>query len=273
MFWVPRKLQVEFDLPTYTCTCKLIFVSAREARAIKASEGRLLMQGKKILVIEDDKDIQGLITYNLEKENYEVTGALSGDIGLSSAKTGSFDLILLDLMLPGIDGLEICRALKADPRARTVPIIIVTAKGEEADIVLGLELGADDYIVKPFSPKVLTARVKAILRRHDSPKLEKDQVIRAGQLQIHPGKREVLMEDKPVELTFTEFEILRYLAGHPGWVFTRYQIVNALKGEDYPVTDRSVDVQIAGLRKKLGPSGELIETIRGVGYRFKDMDL
>ncbi len=230
------------------------------------------MQAKKILVIEDDKDILELIQYNLQKENYDVTGVSSGEIGLNDAKSGLFDLVLLDLMLPGIDGLEICRVLKADPLTQSIPIIIVTARGEEDDIVLGLELGADDYIVKPFSPMVLTARVKAVLRRRELPKSEKDQAIRAGHLQIHPGKREVLCEGNEVKLTFTEFEILHYLASHPGWVFTRYQIVNALKGDDYPVTDRAIDVQIAGLRKKLGTSGDLIETIRGVGYRFKDMD-
>lgn len=171
-------------------------------------------------------------------------------------------------MLPGIDGLELCKILKGDPNTKDIPIIMVTAKGEEADIVLGLELGAEDYIVKPFSPRVLIARVKAVLRREKLKTPDNDQILRIGKLVIHPGKRQAMLKGKAVDLTFTEFEILRYLASHPGWVFTRYQIVDAVRGKDHPVTDRSVDVQIAGLRKKLGEHGDLIETIRGVGYRF-----
>jgi two-component system phosphate regulon response regulator PhoB len=147
---------------------------------------------------------------------------------------------------------------------------MLTAKGEEADVVTGLELGADDYITKPFSPRVLLARVKAVLRRRIKDLPEETAVIRIHDLVIHPGRREVLVSGSPVQLTYTEFGILNYLAKRPGWVFTRNQIVDAVRGDDYPVTDRSVDVQIVGLRKKLGPAGNYIETVRGVGYRFRE---
>lgn len=226
------------------------------------------MQVSSILVVEDDGDIRELIRYNLQKEGYDVVAVSSGETAIKEVKSRTFDLILLDLMLPGIDGLEICKLLKSNPQSSEIPIIMVTAKGEEADIVVGLELGADDYIVKPFSPKVLAARAKAVMRRKQMTVSEDRQIVNVGDLTIHSGKREVLLGGKQIELTYTEFELLKFLAQRPGWVFTRYQIVDALKGEDYPVTDRSVDVHIVGLRKKLGHYGELIETIRGVGYRF-----
>jgi two-component system phosphate regulon response regulator PhoB len=172
-------------------------------------------------------------------------------------------------MLPGIDGLEVCKKLKSDAKTQSIPIIMLTAKSEEADIVTGLELGADDYITKPFSPKVLVARVRRVLHRNIAHDLEKSPV-KIHELTIDPGRRQVLIKNKPVDLTFTEFNILYALAKRPGLVFTRYQIVDALHGDDYLVTDRAVDVQIVGLRKKLGPCGKYIETVRGVGYRFKD---
>jgi two-component system, OmpR family, alkaline phosphatase synthesis response regulator PhoP len=228
------------------------------------------MPGERLLIIEDDKDILELIKYNLQKERYQIATASNGEEALEAVKARQFDLILLDLMLPGLDGLEICKILKADSSLTAIPIIMVTAKGEETDIVLGLELGADDYIVKPFSPRVLIARVRSILRRKNKTDIE--NVIKINDLTIHPGKREVHIKNKTLDLTFAEFELLYHLASRPGWVFTRYQIVNAVKGDDYPVTDRSVDVQIAGLRKKLGAYGDLIETIRGVGYRFSDKE-
>jgi len=231
------------------------------------------MSTKSVLVVEDDKDILELIKYNLQKEQYKVTGASDGEKAMDAIHSQTFDLIVLDLMLPGMDGLEICKILKADAQLSRIPIIIVSAKGEESDIVLGLELGADDYMVKPFSPRVLIARVRSVLRRRTEEKIPREQDIKISDFSIHPGKREVRISDKVMELTFTEFELLYYLARHPGWVFTRYQIVNAIKGDDYPVTDRSVDVQIAGLRKKLGTYGNLIETIRGVGYRFTEKEV
>jgi two-component system alkaline phosphatase synthesis response regulator PhoP len=228
------------------------------------------MSRTEILVIEDDEDILELIKHTLSREGYQVTGAKSGEDGLKSARAGRFALILLDLLLPGIDGLDLCKILKADARTSSTPIVMVTAKGEEADVVAGLEVGADDYITKPFSPKVLVARVRAILRRRREPQADVEAPLRIGDLVIHPGRREVQLKGKRVDLTFGEFQILHYLAARPGWVFTRYQIVNAVRGEDYPVTDRSIDVQIVGLRRKLGQYGEYIETVRGVGYRFLD---
>jgi two-component system phosphate regulon response regulator PhoB len=173
-------------------------------------------------------------------------------------------------MLPGIDGLEVAKILKNDSKTQDIPIIMLTAKGEEADIVTGLELGADDYITKPFSPRILTARIRAVLRRKSTPPSDETSIIQHNGLIIHPGRRDVRINGKPVELTYTEFQVLHYLAKRPGWVFTRYQIVEAVRGDDYPVTDRSVDVQIVGLRKKLGFYGKYIETVRGVGYRFRE---
>ncbi|OGC92415.1 MAG: DNA-binding response regulator [candidate division Zixibacteria bacterium RBG_16_53_22] len=223
-----------------------------------------------ILVVEDDADILELVKYNLSREGYQVATATTGEEALKSARSKQFDLILLDLLLPGIDGLELCRIMKHDSKIAHVPIIMVTAKGEEADIVAGLELGADDYMTKPFSPRVLLARVRAVLRRRSEPTADKTAPIKIDDLVIHPGRREVSINGKPVDLTFGEFQMLYHFVNRPGWVFTRYQIVNAVHGEDYPVTDRSVDVQIVGLRRKLGNFGKYIETVRGVGYRFSD---
>jgi len=230
------------------------------------------MSKERILIVEDEEDILALVHYNLTKEGYRATTATSGEEGLKLARDENPDLILLDLMLPGMDGLEVCRALKNRAETQSIPIIMLTAKGEEADIVTGLELGADDYVTKPFSPKVLIARIRAIARRGREalPEEGGEQVIHINDLVIHPGRNEVLVQGQPVDLTFTEFRVLQFLAGRPGWVFTRYQIVNAVRGEDYSVTDRAVDVQVVGLRKKLGPCGIYIETVRGVGYRFKD---
>jgi len=228
------------------------------------------MAKEKILVVDDEEDILELLRFNLSRERYQVSCALTAEKALSLVQSEAPDLIVLDLMLPGIDGLEVARQLKNDPATKNIPIVMLTAKGEEADIVTGLELGADDYITKPFSPRILLARVRAVLRRKTTVSQEKESVIRVHDLTIHPGRHEVLVDGKPVQLTFTEFGILNYLARRPGWVFTRSQIVDAVRGDDYFVTDRSVDVQIVGLRKKLGPAGKYIETVRGVGYRFKD---
>ncbi|MDY6792778.1 MAG: response regulator transcription factor [Thermodesulfobacteriota bacterium] len=229
------------------------------------------MSGDKILIVDDEKDILELIGYNLEKEGYKIIKALSGETALRSSRSENPDLILLDLMLPGIDGLDVLKKLKKDAKTMHIPTILLTAKGEEADIVAGLELGADDYITKPFSPRVLLARIRAALRRQKEETVDLQSVIHIHDLEIHPGRRSVSVKGSPVELTFTEFQILFLLARRPGWVFTRSQIVDGIRGDDYPVTDRSVDVQIVGLRKKLGPLGKYIETVRGVGYRFKDI--
>jgi two-component system phosphate regulon response regulator PhoB len=228
------------------------------------------MTKERILVVDDEEDILELVRYNLVKEGYQVTGTLSGEEALKKARTEAFDLIVLDLMLPGIDGLEVAKRLKAGEKTQNIPILMLTAKGEEADIVTGLELGADDYITKPFSPRVLIARVRAAFRRKIVKTEEDTAVVRIHELEIHPGRRSVLSGGKPVDLTYTEFQVLYMLARRPGWVFTRSQIVDTVRGDDYPVTDRSVDVQIVGLRKKLGPFGKYIETVRGVGYRFRE---
>ncbi len=221
-------------------------------------------------MVEDEEDILELVRFNLSREGYSVMGAATGEDAWRVASSELPALIVLDLMLPGIDGLEVTKMIKNDSRTRDIPIIMLTAKGEESDIVTGLELGADDYITKPFSPRILVARVRTVLRRKVKEPTEESSVLKINDLVIDPGRHEVLVEGKPVELTFTEFGILSYLTRRPGWVFTRSQIVDAVRGDDYFVTDRAVDVQIVGLRKKLGPASKYIETVRGVGYRFKE---
>jgi len=228
------------------------------------------MTKQKILVVDDEKAILELVRYNLLREGFAVTTVEDGEKALESIRAHPPELIVLDLMLPGIDGLEVCRQLKQDASTRQIPIVMLTAKGEESDIVIGLELGADDYIPKPFSPRVLIARIKAVLRRHKSAPARESDDIKIGELVLRPGRAEVLCQDQKVELTATEFRILHLLMRKPGWVFTRSQIVEAARGENYYVTDRAVDVQIVGLRHKLGECGKLIETVRGIGYRFKD---
>jgi two-component system phosphate regulon response regulator PhoB len=229
-----------------------------------------LMAKETILVVEDEEDIRELLKYNLEKEGYQVFGAATGEEGLRAVRDRRPDLLLLDLMLPGIDGLEVCRRIRGEAQTRHLPIIMLTAKGEEADIVTGLELGADDYITKPFSPRVLLARLRAALRRRSQPLPAQTALLTTDELVIHPGRHEVLLQGQSIQLTVTEFRLLHLLVRKPGWVFTRTQIVNEIHGEDYPVSDRSIDVQIVSLRKKLGAFGSHIETIRGIGYRFKD---
>jgi two-component system phosphate regulon response regulator PhoB len=228
------------------------------------------MSKERILVVEDEEDILELLRVNLSREGYEVVCVSSGEEALKIFKKNVPDIVILDLMLPGIDGLDVAKMLKNDPQGKEIPILMLTAKGEEADIVTGLELGADDYMTKPFSPRVLIARIRAVLRRKVKATSEETSIIRIHNLIINPGRHEVLVDGEAVQLTYTEFGIINYLARRPGWVFTRSQIVDAVRGEDYPVTDRSVDVQVVGLRKKLGPAGQCIETVRGVGYRFKE---
>jgi two-component system phosphate regulon response regulator PhoB len=228
------------------------------------------MRNEKILVVDDEEDILELVRHHLDREGYAVRCAASGEAALQSAKSEAVDLIILDLMLPGIDGLEVTRRLKTDPRTQQIPILMLSAKGEESDVVTGLELGADDYVTKPFSPRILIARVRASIRRQIKGPPDETAVIQAHDIEIHPGRRTVQANGQPVNLTYTEFQVLSILARRPGWVFTRSQIVDMVRGDDYPVTDRSVDVQIVGLRKKLGSCGHYIETVRGVGYRFKD---
>jgi two-component system, OmpR family, alkaline phosphatase synthesis response regulator PhoP len=233
------------------------------------------MVRQSVLVVEDEEDIRELVSYNLLKEGYQVAGAGSGEDALSAVEAKTPDLILLDIMLPGLDGLKVCRKLKDDPAFAAIPIIMLTAKGEETDIIAGLNMGADDYVTKPFSPKVLLARVQAVLRRaeaerDDSQEEEDSELVEIRDLKIHTGRHEVFVGGKPVELTATEFKLLHFLAQQPGWVFTRQQILDGVHGDDYAITNRAVDVQIVGLRRKLGAVGSYIETVRGVGYRFKE---
>ncbi len=228
------------------------------------------MAGEQILVVEDEEDVRELIVYHLERDGYGVRAVATGEDALQALKSGAaVDLVLLDLMLPGMSGLDVCRRLRAGD-GPGVPVLMVTARGEEADVVAGLELGADDYVAKPFRPRELLARVRAVLRRQRQPVTAQDAVTALHGIEIHPGRREVRVDGQLVDLTYTEFEVLRVLAARPGWVFTRYQIVDAVRGSDYPVTDRSVDVQLVGLRRKLGAAADCIETVRGIGYRFKD---
>ena len=230
------------------------------------------MTRESILVVEDEKDILELVSYNLTKSGYRVTGVPTGEAALDRVRSDPPSLVVLDLMLPGLDGLDVCRILTRDPRTAHIPILMLTARGEDADVVTGLELGAQDYVTKPFSPRVLQARIRALLRRHgaDDTDDEGDAVLTRHGLTIDPGRREVRIGKTRVDLTFTEFAVLHFLARRPGWVFTRNQIIETVRGGDYPVTERSVDVQVVGLRRKLGAAGNCIETVRGVGYRLKE---
>jgi two-component system phosphate regulon response regulator PhoB len=228
------------------------------------------MAREKILVVEDEEDILDLIAYHLQKEGYVALKATTGEAALERLPAGRPDLVILDLMLPGMDGLEVCRRMKADPQTREIPIVMVTARGEEADVVSGLEMGAADYLSKPFRPRELIARVRAVLRRGGGAVPDAKESILLHDILIDPRRREVRVQGRRVELTHTEFEILHFLARRPGWVFSRYQIVDAVRGDNYPVTDRSVDVQIVGLRRKLGRAARHIETVRGSGYRMQD---
>jgi two-component system phosphate regulon response regulator PhoB len=244
------------------------FTSPRRSREQDEKKG-LTMASDNILVVDDEEDILELLRYNLSQAGYGVRTAASGEAALRMTTEDLPDLMVLDLMLPGIDGLEVTRRLKKNSDTARFPIIMLTAKGEESDVVVGLEMGADDYVTKPFSPKILLARVKSVLRRNQQEEARDEEgILTIRELVIHPGRRHVTVDGEPVDLTYTEFQVLHHLARRPGWVFTRTQIVDAVRGEDYPVTDRSVDVQIVGLRKKLGRFGQYIQTVRGVGYRF-----
>ena len=231
----------------------------------------MLNEKNKILIVEDEQDIRDLLIFNLQKEGFKVESADNGDSALSLIRKNNFDLILLDLMLPGIGGFDLTRILKNDRKTSKTPILMLTAKGEESDIIKGLELGADDYMTKPFSIKVLIARINKILIK-SSNRSDEANVLKHNSLSINLKARDVIVEGKKIDLTFTEFEILKLLASHSKWVYTRSEIINNIRGDDYIVTDRTIDFQIVGLRKKMGPVGKYIKTVRGVGYRFEDED-
>jgi len=229
------------------------------------------MSNKKIVIIEDEPDILEVLSYNLKREGFEVFSAINGILGLSLVEKELPDLVLLDLMLPGMDGIEICSTVKKNPATQNTLIIMVTAKGEESDIVLGLGVGADDYISKPFSPKELVARVKAVLRRGVLVEnTSQTDIVEVGHLAIDSSKYEVLIDGREVRLTATEFRLLHYFASNPGRVFSREQLLSRAMGDDVVVVDRNIDVHIRGIRKKMGIEPPLIETIRGVGYRLLD---
>ena len=229
------------------------------------------MKNKTILIVEDEKDIRDLLVFNLQKEGFKIDHTDNGDSALSLIRKNDFNLVLLDLMLPGIGGFDLTRILKNDKKTSEIPILMLTAKGEESDIVKGLELGADDYMTKPFSIKVLIARINKILIKSSNLSNEAN-VLKYNSLSINLKARDVIVEGKKIDLTFTEFEILKLLASHSKWVYTRSEIINNIRGDDYIVTDRTIDFQIVGLRKKMGPAGKYIKTVRGVGYRFEDED-
>ncbi len=224
---------------------------------------------KKILAVDDDADILTLVRYNLEKEGFKVFTAESGEEALEKARKSKPDLLILDLMLPGMNGLEVCRLLKSDSATRNMPVLILTAKGEETDIVVGLELGADDYLTKPFSPRVLAARVRALLRRGE-PLEKTGECLSLGPISLDPERHEVLLNSRPLTLTATEFNLLKCLVSRPGRLFSREDLLKHAWADDTLVVDRTVDVHILGLRKKMGKYADWIETVRGFGYRLKE---
>ncbi len=231
------------------------------------------MSTPSILVVDDEKDIQELLEYNLVRNSYKVLCVGTGEDALREAREKLPNMIILDLMLPGVDGLEVCKRLKNDHKTEHIPIIMLTARGEEADVVVGLELGADDYIAKPFSPRVVLARMKAVLRRREQESNGGGELlVKSGGLTINSQRHEAAINGRALTLTALEMRILSTLARQPGRVFTRYQIVESTQGVGVGVTDRSVDVHIVSLRRKLGEDANLIETVRGVGYRFAELD-
>ncbi len=224
---------------------------------------------QKILVVDDEADIVEFVEYNLRREQFEIRTANDGPTALRRAREEQPDLVLLDIMLPGIHGLEVCRLLKSGRETAHIPVIMLSAKGEEADIVTGLELGADDYVPKPFSMRLLLARIRAVLRRSARSGDEPASVTRSRDLVIDDERHEAALHGELLQLTLTEYKLLRFLARHPGRVFTRTQILDNIQDEFVVVIDRAIDVHVAAVRRKLGASSDLIETVRGVGYRFK----
>jgi two-component system phosphate regulon response regulator PhoB len=231
------------------------------------------MNQEKIWVVEDEEDLLALISYHFMKEGFDVRGFTSGEEMFPALTLEQPDLFLLDIMLPGIDGLKICKMVKSEAKTSLIPVILLTAKSEDGDIVIGLNLGAEDYIPKPFSPKVLMARVKTVLRRCGNIPGAQEEAVRFGDLVIDQTRHEVRLSGQPLPLTATEFRILNFLAKKPGWVFSRDQIISAIHDSDIAVTGRTVDVQIVSLRKKLGTSQHYIQTVRGIGYKFQEYEI
>jgi two-component system, OmpR family, alkaline phosphatase synthesis response regulator PhoP len=233
--------------------------------------GRASVKDKTIVIVEDEEDILEVIVYNLEREGYRCVTTNTGTRGLNLVREEQPDLVILDLMLPGMNGLDICRNLKSSAETRDLPVIMVTARAEESDVVIGLGLGADDYIAKPFSPRELVARVQAVLRRGPkTPDEAADEEIEHGSLRLDLERHQVSYQGREVKLTVTEFKILRALAARPGRVYTRDQLITRALGSDRVVIDRNIDVHVRALRRKLGDGRDLIETVRGVGYRLSE---
>jgi two-component system phosphate regulon response regulator PhoB len=227
------------------------------------------MAKRKILIVEDDRDIAEMVEYNLREEGYTTISALNGEEGVNLAGSEQPDLVILDIMLPVMDGFEVCRALKSDDKTARIPVIILSAKSQETDKVVGLELGADDYVTKPFSPRELIARIRAILRR--GAEQQASSIVEKGDIIIDSARHKVSVCGEKVTLTTTEFKLLEYMARKPGVVMSRYQILDAVSGDDAVVCDRTVDAHVKSLRRKLGTAKDYIETVRGAGYRFKEV--
>jgi len=231
------------------------------------------VSAERILIIEDDLEIQEMLKFAFAREGWHLIMASTGEEGLKILRGKETDCIILDIMLPGMDGLKTLKKIREDKNQQTLPVILCTARGEEADIIAGLELGADDYVVKPYSPRVLAARIRSALRRKEAALSQGEgqpkNFFQYGKLSLDIERHSVLLEGKPLDLFPTEFAILAQFMSSPDIVFSRQRLITSIRGNDYPVTDRSIDVQIMGLRRKLGDSGDMIETIRGIGYRFK----
>jgi len=239
------------------------------------------MGSERILIIEDDPEIQEMLKYAFAQEGWKLIQVNTGEEGLEVLGREGADCVILDIMLPAMDGFKALKKIRADESLRGLPVIMCTARGEDADVVTGLELGADDYVVKPYSPRVLAARIRAGLRRketvafndtaspNEAASSQKEKILRAGNLTLDVERHTCYLDQTHLDLFATEFAILAQFMGNPDIVFSRQKLITAIRGPDYPVTDRAVDVQILGLRKKLGDAGDMIETIRGVGYRFR----
>ncbi|MDR2730059.1 MAG: response regulator transcription factor [Treponema sp.] len=229
------------------------------------------MSKERILIIEDDPEIQEMLKFAFERENWKLIQVSTGEEGIKALNGKGADCVVLDIMLPGMDGLKSLKKIRDDKNFRTLPVIMCTARGEEADIISGLELGADDYVVKPYSPRVLAARIRAGLRRKEVSQGEDSQkrFFTQGKLSLDIDRHTAMLDKTALDLFPTEFAILAQFMSHPDIVFSRQKLISAIRGDDYPVTDRSIDVQIMGLRKKLAEAGDMVETIRGIGYRFK----
>lgn len=228
-----------------------------------------MTQKKRILLIEDEEDIAALIKLQAELSGYKLHVEVDGINGYRAIEREKPDLVILDIMLPGENGLDLCRKMKNNPGLKTIPVVILSARGEELDVVLGLELGADDYVPKPFSPKVLFSRIKAVLRRGKEPE-KISKLIKFGEFNLEIERYILRKGEKIVPLTLSEFGILRRLITNRGKVLTRNQLLDDINNDDAFIVDRNIDVHIASLRKKLGPTFDWIETVRGVGYRFRE---